>query len=689
LKKIFKITSNTIYLNLKKYILFMLILSFLCSCTGSKENNIYYQEIYRPQFHFSPETNWMNDPNGMFYYQGEYHLFYQYNPFGNKWGHMSWGHAISPDMIHWKHLPVALPEEDGIMIFSGSAVVDWKNSSGFGSESNPPIVAIYTGRRNSDNLQFQCIAYSIDNGRSWTKYDNNPVLDIQSKNFRDPKVIWYEPDQRWVMVVSLAIDRKLQFYGSPNLKDWTLLSEFGPAGAVNGIWECPDLFPLNVDSDPNKIKWILEVDLGSHSIAGGSGGQFFVGDFNGREFRLDENIFSSVVVEEKVPQGELIADFEGNSYGDWIIKGDAFGSAPARGSFVNQNEVIGFKGHGFVNSFFNGDISTGSIKSPSFKINTSYLNFLIAGGNHKDQTCMKLIVDGRVVRNATGNNSETLEWNNWDVKDLKDKTANILIVDVHKGGWGHINVDHIIQADSPVQPRMEQALWVDYGKDFYAAVSWSDILESDGRRLWLGWMSNWQYAQEVPTYPWRSAMSIPRKLKLKTFPHGIRLVQTPVKELKNLRRKHQNFSDISISNINQKLINMNLVGNMLEMDVLFNVGSSREVGVKIRKSENEMTNIAYNSKEKILFIDRTNSGNKAFHDQFPGIHTAPLKIDNGNLKLHIFIDWSSVEVFANDGEVVFTDLLFPSPGSNGIEFYSNKGEAQIKSLNIWELKSIW
>ena len=153
----------------------------------------HYSEPFRPQYHFTPEKNWMNDPNGLVFYEGEYHLFYQYNPFGDKWGHMSWGHAVSPDMVHWKHLPLALPEEDNVMIFSGSAVVDWKNSSGFGKDGQPPMIAIYTGYNTTNNLQYQCIAYSNDKGRTWTKYSGNPVINLNSKDFRDPKVLWHEP----------------------------------------------------------------------------------------------------------------------------------------------------------------------------------------------------------------------------------------------------------------------------------------------------------------------------------------------------------------------------------------------------------------------------------------------------------------------------------------------------------------
>ncbi|MCA9255135.1 MAG: hypothetical protein KDA33_05830, partial [Phycisphaerales bacterium] len=177
-----------------------------------------YQERFRPQIHFSPPTNWLNDPNGLVFHDGEYHLFYQYNPFGNTWGHMSWGHAVSPDLLHWKHLPVTLPEEDGLMSFSGSAVVDAGNTSGFGRDGTPPIVAAYTAHDGAKHRQTQCVAWSLDRGRSFTKFEGNPVIDIHASDFRDPKVFWYAPDKRWVMIVALSNERKALFYGSSDLK---------------------------------------------------------------------------------------------------------------------------------------------------------------------------------------------------------------------------------------------------------------------------------------------------------------------------------------------------------------------------------------------------------------------------------------------------------------------------------------
>ena len=252
----------------------------------------YYNERYRPQFHFTPEMNWMNDPNGLVYYDGEYHLFYQHNPHGNSWGHMSWGHAVSKDMLHWKHLPIALHEEYGVMIFSGCCVVDWNNTSGFGKNGRPPMVAIYTGH--GLGKQTQDIAYSNDRGRTWTKYVGNPVIDINESDFRDPKVFWHESTEKWVMVVSMANAKYIQFYGSKDLKNWNHLSDFGPAGVKNKPnWECPDLFELPIVNEPGKTRWVLEVDMGSGAIAGGSGGEYFVGSFDGSTFSCDHELDKS------------------------------------------------------------------------------------------------------------------------------------------------------------------------------------------------------------------------------------------------------------------------------------------------------------------------------------------------------------------------------------------------------------
>lgn len=495
----------------------------------------FYMEPFRPQYHFTPEKNWMNDPNGMVFYEGEYHLFYQYNPAGDKWGHMSWGHAVSPDMVHWTHLPLALAEADNVMIFSGSAVVDWKNSSGFGKDGRPPLVAVYTGFRTTDRVQFQCIAYSNDKGRTWTKYSGNPVIDINSMDFRDPKVQWHDATRRWIMTVSLSAEHKVRFYGSDNLKAWTLLSEFGPAGATGGVWECPDLFELPLPGTNDK-RWVLVVNMNPGSVAGGSGGQYFIGRFDGTQFIADRD----------------------------------------------------------------------SLISP------------------------------RPGRSAS-----------------------------------------------------ESAHWFDYGPDYYAAVSWSDVPASDGRRLWLGWMSNWEYGGDVPTSPWRSAMSIPREVGLSRTAEGIRLVQKPAREMESLRDRHFAFKSGDVSEANAWLKERHVQGDQLELMVEFAPRSSGTEGVKVLKSDTEATVIGVDRQRGRAFVDRTQSGNVTFHQKFSGVYDAPLAVHDGRVKLHLFVDASSVEVFVNDGERVFTSLVYPSAASRGVEFFGSMTSARITSLNVWTLKSIW
>lgn len=242
---------------------------------------------FRPTFHFTPAKNWINDPNGLLFYKGKYHLFYQHNPDGILWGNMSWGHSVSSDLQNWEHLPVAIPCTDSEGIFSGSVVIDFNNTSGFGSIENPPLVAIYTVHQNDESNQSQHIAYSLDEGLTWTKFANNPVLDLKMKDFRDPKVSWDSATNTWLMVVAKPQEFKIAFFSSPDLKSWSHLSDFGPLGATGGCWECPDLFQLPTPMGGSK--WVLIVSLNPGGIAGGSGTQYFIGDWDGKTFISDHD----------------------------------------------------------------------------------------------------------------------------------------------------------------------------------------------------------------------------------------------------------------------------------------------------------------------------------------------------------------------------------------------------------------
>lgn len=268
-----------------------LIILFVTSLSVNAQNA--YQELLRPQVHFSPQSGWMNDPNGMVYFNGEYHLFFQFNPDSTVWGPMHWGHAVSKDLAHWKQEPVALKPDSLGYIFSGSAVIDDRNTSGFGLNGKIPLVAIFTQhdpageKAQNSHFQNQSIAYSLDGGMGWAKYSGNPVLKSPGlKDFRDPKVFWYPEEKKWIM--TLAAGSQVQFYSSQNLKSWTLESEFGAGiGAHGGVWECPDLIPFDVDG---KRIWILLVSINPGGVQGGSGTQYFTGTFNGNHFNASDTI---------------------------------------------------------------------------------------------------------------------------------------------------------------------------------------------------------------------------------------------------------------------------------------------------------------------------------------------------------------------------------------------------------------
>lgn len=292
---------------MKNSILALAVL-FCLACGQKKEaTNTYYQEQHRPQFHFTPEKGWMNDPNGLVFYDGEYHLFYQHYPDSTVWGPMHWGHAISKDLVSWEHLPIALYPDSLGYIFSGSIVVDEKNTTGFQNGKEKPLVAIFTyhdmvkEKAGRNDRESQGIAYSLDKGRTWTKYEKNPIIPNKGDtDFRDPKVFWHEGTKNWIM--PLAVGKKLEIFTSANLKDWQKASEFGTKESVNdGVWECPDL--ISFKTEDGSEKWVLIQNIGRGAVNGGSGTQYFVGNFDGKTFINDNS-----------PETKLWLDYGADNY---------------------------------------------------------------------------------------------------------------------------------------------------------------------------------------------------------------------------------------------------------------------------------------------------------------------------------------------------------------------------------------
>ncbi|MYL32135.1 glycoside hydrolase family 32 protein [Pontibacillus yanchengensis] len=460
-----------------------------------------HAQAYRPYLHFAPNENWMNDPNGLVYFEEEYHLFFQYHPYSSVWGPMHWGHAVSKDLIHWEELDIALhPDEHG-MIFSGSAVVDRENTTGFFPDK-PGLVAIFThhldGEEGENPVETQSLAYSHDYGRTWKKYDGNPVLTSTTKvDFRDPKVFWHKETSKWIMV--LATGQTITIYSSSNLLEWQYESEFGEGiGCHDGVWECPDLFPLSVqNSDENK--WVMLVSTGDTPEIGiGSKTQYFVGHFDGSTF---------------VPE-------------------------PAS---VN---------------------------------------------------------------------------------------------------------------------------WLDFGKDNYAGVSFSDIPNEDGRRIYVGWMSNWLYANEVPTDGWRSQMTVPRTLSLQKKEGVYQLIQEPVQELDAYFTKKQDIDE----QIDQTC-SYDIHESYIDVNVTIDGGETKEYGLNIHHTPEQFTTILFNRNNNSVKVDRTNSGKTEFSKHFPVEQGLELE-DSEQVQLSILIDSSSIELFLQEGEYALTSLVYPDQACERLSFFT-------------------
>lgn len=416
----------------------------------------------RPHFHFAPARNWMNDPNGLIFYRGTYHLFFQYNPEGDQWGNMSWGHATSTDLVTWQELPVAISYTPTHGIFSGSAVVDYFNTTGFGSVENPAMVAIFTAHQHDGLRQVQSLAYSTDEGLTWQQYEGNPVLDLEMKDFRDPKVVWNTVNEAWVMSVVKPQEFTVSFYQSKDLKQWELLSEFTNKNGTDGVWECPDLFPLAVDGDPTKIKWVLFISVNPGGVTGGSGTQFFIGDWNGKEFLAD-------------------------------------------------------------------DVTT---------------------------------------------------------------------------------------------------RWLDYGRDNYAGVTFNDA--PDNRRIYLGWMNNWDYAKEIPANPARGSMTIPRELSLVTVDGKITLLQNPVKEI---------------------------LGSGISDQTFVITPTDMKSGIRFTNEDGKSFEIGYDPGRKEIYLDRRDAW---YEIESTSKYAAPFDADGKPFEIRVITDTGSVELFVAAGRVSVTELVVPS-----------------------------
>jgi len=517
---------------LQKIMLLFLIAFALVACKDRPDkkdlmtitaDTEYYLEPYRPQFHFSPEEKWMNDPNGMVYHNGTYHLFYQYHPDDIVWGPMHWGHAVSKDLMHWQHKPIALYPDSLGYIFSGSAVLDKNNTSGFGTDENPPLVAIFTyhdaEKRKvvGSGFETQGIAYSLDDGDTWFKYDGNPVISAQnSTDFRDPKVMWHEQTKKWVL--TLVAGDHAEFYGSKDLKEWELLSEFGrDMGAHGGVWECPDLFKLQVENS-DKEKWVLLISINPGAPNGGSGTQYFIGDFDGKKFTSDQM----------------------------------------------------------------------------------------------------------------------------------------------------------------------DAQWVDWGTDNYAGVTYSNAPNDE--TIFIGWMSNWLYANKTPTSTWRSAMTLPRTLSLQKSNDTYILSSYPVKNLdtqidrrpkKKIELEPGSMKNIDFDHFNQS-------------EVRF-VTTAKDFELTFKNKKEEELVLTLDGEEGQFLLDRTQSGRIDFQKDFALVAKMPVDdLPSGPYEVRILMDQSSVEVFLNGGQYVMTGQLFPTENYNSLEIANTSSDMmRVFDFELGRVKRVW
>jgi fructan beta-fructosidase len=519
--------------SLMKQLSYLFLIVAVLSACGARESAspdvavtkpALYKELYRPQTHFSPPSNWMNDPNGMVFYEGEYHLFYQHYPDSNVWGPMHWGHAISKDLVKWENQPIALYPDSLGMIFSGSAVVDEKNTSGLGTAENPPLVAMFTyhadkkAKAGDIDYQTQGIAYSVDKGHSWKKFEGNPVIRNPGiKDFRDPKVFWHDGTSQWIVV--LAVQDHIEFWGSPNLKEWKKLSEFGKEfGAHGGVWECPDLFKLTSAED-RRDRWILFVSINPGGPNGGSATQYFSGDFDGKTFKADEG--------------------------------------------------------------------------------------------------------------------------------------------------------------------KENIQWLDYGPDNYAGVTFFNA--PDARRIFMGWMSNWDYGEKVPTLEWRSAMTTPRDLSLTRMGKKYYVRSTLSPEYLKAGVAAESFTDLIVKDT------LN-VGGEKPLDVSYaiisGVAEAKTFSLELSNANGQYVELGFDEAENSFFIDRSHSGNTEFSEKFSKRVKAPRVSTSKEIAYTIVTDAASVEVFFDDGLTVMTAIFFPDEALSKLKLKA-PSETKVSKLEVKKVDPIW
>ncbi len=470
------------------------------------------REKHRPLFHHTPLYGWMNDPNGMFYKDGVWHLYYQYNPYGSMWQNMTWGHSSSKDLVNWEHNPLAI-EPNGLgAIFSGSSVVDKNNTAGFGENA---IVSLYTS---AGDAQTQSLAFSTDDGMTFTRFDGNPIIAYERES-RDPNMFWDDANQQWVLLLASALDHEMLIFTSKDLKEWELASKFGSGfGAQEGVWECPDLMELPVEGT-NQKKWVLICNINPGFIFGGSGTQYFVGDFDGQKFVADSN------------------------------------------------------------------------------------------------------------------------------------------PDVTK--------------------------WLDYGKDFYATVSFSNA--PDDRKTAIAWMSNWDYANQVPTQQFRSANTLPRELSVFRGPDGeMYVASVPSPEVTALREAPVNYKpgNVTATGVTYSLPAENDAICEIVLDT--DLRKYKTLDITLSNAEGETVKMTLDAQNRTFSMDRTQSGLTDFSPAFPVVTTAPTHDTSGRQTLRIFVDRSSIEVFDSKGRFTMTNLVFPTSPYNTLTLSAPKG-AKVNALSIYPL----